>query len=356
MAPGTSSPRSSRSARTSSPAARTARAARESGAAACGAARAAARRAPGQRRDALQRDPAAEHADEARVEDQAAARGVHVGHQAERPLGVARGSIVATTLPLRRRESRSRERRADQRALGGERQRPTVSASADRRRRKRARQQLGQNARLPRSGRTAARSSSSPRTARRSASTPRRRSRSRSRSAARRSSRRSRAARADLVGEQLDHCHRPRLGIARARAARRRPPLPAHPRSSSEPDPARGLIGADPSSPKWDASAHERPRNARNHAELVLALSVGVVLADSSIVTLALPDVLAGVRRRRSFGVSWVLTAFNLALALAILPDGACSRATRPRAAGRGPRPLQRRLARLRALAAPRAP
>lgn len=49
------------------------------------------------------------------------------------------------------------------------------------------------------------------------------------------------------------------------------------------------------------------------------APAVGVVLADSSVVTLALPDVV------REFGaavgdVAWVLIAFNLALALAALP------------------------------------
>ena len=46
--------------------------------------------------------------------------------------------------------------------------------------------------------------------------------------------------------------------------------------------------------------------------------TVGLVLADSSVVTLALPDIL---RRFDStvLGVSWVLTAFNLALALAVL-------------------------------------
>lgn len=53
--------------------------------------------------------------------------------------------------------------------------------------------------------------------------------------------------------------------------------------------------------------------------EVVLALSVGVVLADSSIVTLALPDILRDYDST-VVGVSWVLTAFNLALALAILP------------------------------------
>lgn len=54
-------------------------------------------------------------------------------------------------------------------------------------------------------------------------------------------------------------------------------------------------------------------------AVIVLSLAVGVVLADSAIVTLALPDIL------RQYGttvgqVSWVLTAFNLVLALAAVP------------------------------------
>lgn len=53
--------------------------------------------------------------------------------------------------------------------------------------------------------------------------------------------------------------------------------------------------------------------------ELALALSVGVVLADSSIVTLALPDILRDFNST-VVGVSWVLTAFNLVLAIAILP------------------------------------
>lgn len=63
---------------------------------------------------------------------------------------------------------------------------------------------------------------------------------------------------------------------------------------------------------------------------VALALSVGIVLADSSVVTLALPAVLreydAGV-----VGVSWVLTAFNIALALAIVPAARSARG-RPRA------------------------
>ncbi len=54
-------------------------------------------------------------------------------------------------------------------------------------------------------------------------------------------------------------------------------------------------------------------------AVIALSLAVGVVLADSAVVTLALPDIL------RQYGttvgrVSWVLTAFNLMLALAAVP------------------------------------
>ena len=54
-------------------------------------------------------------------------------------------------------------------------------------------------------------------------------------------------------------------------------------------------------------------------ASLLLALAAGMVLADSSVVTLALPAILrefdAGVA-----AVAWVLIAFNLALAFAALP------------------------------------
>ncbi len=52
---------------------------------------------------------------------------------------------------------------------------------------------------------------------------------------------------------------------------------------------------------------------------IVLAGSVGVVLADSSIVTLALPDILREYDTS-VFGVSWVLTAYNIVLAAAIVP------------------------------------
>jgi len=62
-----------------------------------------------------------------------------------------------------------------------------------------------------------------------------------------------------------------------------------------------------------------------------LLLAAGLVLADSSIVTLALPEVLRELDT--SVGeVAWVLIAFNLALALAAVP-GARLAAARPRRA-----------------------
>ena len=58
---------------------------------------------------------------------------------------------------------------------------------------------------------------------------------------------------------------------------------------------------------------------------IAIATTVGVVLADSSIVTLGLPEILKEFDST-VFGVSWVLTAFNIALALAILPAVAVAR------------------------------
>jgi MFS family permease len=63
--------------------------------------------------------------------------------------------------------------------------------------------------------------------------------------------------------------------------------------------------------------------------ENVWAVMVGLVLADSSIVTLALPEVLRTFDTT-VFGVSWVLTAFNLVLALAILPASRLARRIAP--------------------------
>ena len=63
----------------------------------------------------------------------------------------------------------------------------------------------------------------------------------------------------------------------------------------------------------------------------LLALAVGLVLADSSVVTLALPDILRDLDTSVAT-VAWVLIAFNLALALAALPGWRLAR-ERPRAA-----------------------
>ena len=61
------------------------------------------------------------------------------------------------------------------------------------------------------------------------------------------------------------------------------------------------------------------PSAARTAAVAVLSLAVAVVLGDSGVVTLALPEIL------RDFGsavgeVAWVLIAFNLVLALVAVP------------------------------------
>src|SRR5438874_4553020 len=61
------------------------------------------------------------------------------------------------------------------------------------------------------------------------------------------------------------------------------------------------------------------PPAGRTGAAAVLSLIVAVVLGDSGVVTLALPEIL------RDFGaevgeVAWVLIAFNLVLALVAVP------------------------------------
>jgi MFS family permease len=69
----------------------------------------------------------------------------------------------------------------------------------------------------------------------------------------------------------------------------------------------------------------------RRGRELIWAATVGLVLADSSVVTLALPEMLREFETT-VLGISWVLTAFNLVLALAVLP--ATWLAVRPGASG----------------------
>ena len=65
-------------------------------------------------------------------------------------------------------------------------------------------------------------------------------------------------------------------------------------------------------------------RSDRAHTTL-LALSVGIVLADSSVVTIALPEILARYHVALKT-LAWVLTSFNLALALTALPAALIAR------------------------------
>jgi len=60
-----------------------------------------------------------------------------------------------------------------------------------------------------------------------------------------------------------------------------------------------------------------------------LALAVGVVLADSSIVVLALPDIYRDLNTS-VFGVTWVLVSFNLVMAVAAVPAAMVARRVGP--------------------------
>ena len=71
------------------------------------------------------------------------------------------------------------------------------------------------------------------------------------------------------------------------------------------------------------AAEAPRPRVA------ALALAVGLVLADSSIVVLALPEIYRELDTSVS-GVTWVLIAFNLVMALAAVPAALLARRVGP--------------------------
>lgn len=60
-----------------------------------------------------------------------------------------------------------------------------------------------------------------------------------------------------------------------------------------------------------------------------LALAVGVVLADSSVVVLALPDIYRDLDTS-VFGVTWVLVSFNLVMAIAAVPAAIVARRVGP--------------------------
>ncbi len=70
-------------------------------------------------------------------------------------------------------------------------------------------------------------------------------------------------------------------------------------------------------------------RGGSNPRVWALALAVGVVLADSSIVVLALPDIYRDLDTS-VFGVTWVLVSFNLVMALAAVPAAHLARRVGP--------------------------
>jgi MFS family permease len=66
-----------------------------------------------------------------------------------------------------------------------------------------------------------------------------------------------------------------------------------------------------------------------NRQVWALALAVGIVLADSSIVVLALPDIYRDLDTS-VFGVTWVLVSFNLVMAIAAVPAAIVARRVGP--------------------------
>jgi predicted MFS family arabinose efflux permease len=70
-------------------------------------------------------------------------------------------------------------------------------------------------------------------------------------------------------------------------------------------------------------------RGRGNPRVWALAVAVGVVLADSSIVVLALPDIYRELNTS-VFGVTWVLVSFNLVMALAAVPAALVARRVGP--------------------------
>jgi MFS family permease len=70
-------------------------------------------------------------------------------------------------------------------------------------------------------------------------------------------------------------------------------------------------------------------RDKSNPRVWALALAVGVVLADSSVVVLALPDIYRDLGTS-VFGVTWVLVSFNLVMAIAAVPAAIVARRVGP--------------------------
>jgi predicted MFS family arabinose efflux permease len=70
-------------------------------------------------------------------------------------------------------------------------------------------------------------------------------------------------------------------------------------------------------------------RDKANPRVWALALAVGLVLADSSVVVLALPDIYRDLDTS-VFGVTWVLVSFNLVMAVAAVPAAIVARRVGP--------------------------
>ena len=70
-------------------------------------------------------------------------------------------------------------------------------------------------------------------------------------------------------------------------------------------------------------------RRRRRPRVAALALAVGLVLADSSIVVLALPEIYRELDTSVA-GVTWVLVSFNLVMALAAVPAAHLARRVGP--------------------------
>ena len=107
--------------------------------------------------------------------------------------------------------------------------------------------------------------------------------------------------------------------------ARRHPagprPAPTSPRCSKS-----ARTTAKSTRRSWATERRGAPRPARPRA---LALAVGLVLADSSVVVLALPQIYRELDTSVA-GVTWVLVSFNLVMALAAVPAALLARRVGP--------------------------
>src|SRR5207244_5714594 len=106
--------------------------------------------------------------------------------------------------------------------------------------------------------------------------------------------------------------------LAAAAAARRAGPVAAGTRVPGQRHPEH-RPARPPAACRRAMRRHEGGHWMSRVAAALLALTVGCVLADSAVVTLALPEIL--VRLHATVGqIAWVLIAFNLVLAVVARP------------------------------------